>query len=100
MRVNKDRKNTICEVRRMLVESNKIEAVNYRGGHSTRKPSTVTMAVTHKFALVVAELLEDYLKKGETPEEGLIRLELLARYAEDECPDNDVSAVAKNKLEI
>lgn len=81
----------------MLVESNKIEAINYRGGHSTRKPSTVTMAVTHKFALEVAELLEDYLKKGETPEKGLIKLELLARYVEDENSNEEENAVIKNK---
>jgi hypothetical protein len=57
-----------------------IESMRYNGGHSTKQSSTVTMAVTHKFATEVANLIEDYQKKGIEPEEGLIRLELIAHY--------------------
>ena len=60
-----------------------IESMRYNGGHSTKQSSTVTMAVTHKFATEVANLIEDYQKKGIEPEEGLIRLELIAHYADD-----------------
>ena len=60
-----------------------IESIRYNGGHSTRKPSTVTMTVGHKFAIEVGELIEDYQKKGIEPEEGLLRLELIAHYADD-----------------
>ena len=60
-----------------------IESMRYNGGHSTKQSSTVTMAVTHKFATEVANLIEDYQKKGIEPEEGLIRLELIAHYADE-----------------
>lgn len=60
-----------------------IESLRYTGSFSTKKPSTVTMVVTHKFATEVANLIEDYQKKGIEPEEGLIRLELIAHYADD-----------------
>ncbi len=64
-----------------------IESIRYNGGHSTRKPSTVTMTVGHKFAIEVGELIEDYQKKGIEPEEGLLRLELIAHYADREVAD-------------
>jgi hypothetical protein len=64
--------------------TSKIEEVRYNGGHSTRKPSTVTMAVPHKFAVQVADLIEEYEKQGIEPEDGLIRLELVAHYADEE----------------
>ena len=57
-----------------------IESMRYNGGHSTKQMSTVTMAVSHKFATEVANFIEDYKKKGVEPEEGLIRLELIAHY--------------------
>ncbi len=60
-----------------------IEEVRYNGGHSTRKPSTVTMTVSHKFAIEVADLMEDYIKAGIEPEQGLLRLELIAVYADE-----------------
>ena len=62
--------------------TSKIEEVRYNGGHSTRKPSTVTMAVPHKFAVQVAEHMEEYQKKGIEPDDGLIRLDLVAHYAD------------------
>lgn len=80
---------------RELITS-KIEEVRYNGGHSTRKPSTVTMAVPHKFAVQVADLIEEYEKQGIEPEEGLIRLDLVAHYADVE--DKDVEAT--NPFEI
>ena len=64
--------------------TSKIEEVRYNGGHSTRKPSTVTMAVPHKFAVQVADLIEEYEKQGIEPTDGLIRLELVAYYADPE----------------
>jgi len=64
--------------------TSKIEEVRYNGGHSTRKPSTVTMAVPHKFAVQVADLIEEFEKQGIEPEDGLIRLELVAHYADPE----------------
>ena len=73
---------------RELITS-KIEEVRYNGGHSTRKPSTVTMAVPHKFAVQVADLIEEYEKQGIEPEEGLIRLDLVAHYADQETEDID-----------
>ncbi len=60
-----------------------IESMRYNGGHSTKQSSTVTMAVTHKFATEVATLIEEFQKKGIEPKEGLIRLELIAHYADD-----------------
>ena len=57
-----------------------IESMRYNGGHSTKQSSTVTMAVTHKFATEVATLIEEFQKKGIEPKEGLIRLELIAHY--------------------
>lgn len=57
-----------------------IESMRYNGGHSTKQTSSVTMAVSHKFATEVANFIEDYKKKGIEPEEGLIRLELIAHY--------------------
>lgn len=65
-----------------------IEEVRYNGGHSTRKPSTVTMTVSHKFAIEVADLMEDYIKAGIEPDQGLLRLELIAVYA-DELEESD-----------
>lgn len=71
--------------------TSKIEEVRYNGGHSTRKPSTVTMAVPHKFAVQVADLIEEYEKQGIEPLDGLIRLELVAHYADvEEAVDPDI----------
>lgn len=77
-----------------------IEEVRYNGGHSTRKPSTVTMTVSHKFAIEVADLMEDYIKAGIEPEQGLLRLELIAVYAdpeEDESYEIDPLKALSNK---
>ena len=49
------------------------------------------MTVSHKFAIEVGELIEDYQKKGIEPEEGLLRLELVAHYADPEETDEPAS---------
>lgn len=61
----------------------KIESVRYTGGHSTRKPSTVTIAIPHKIALDIAAMVEDYDKKGLVPDVGIIGVELTLRHAEE-----------------
>jgi len=61
------------------VKSKKLESVVYRGGISTRKPSVVTFAVDHKFAVDVSQLFED-AKAGVEREEGLVALKLVAVY--------------------
>lgn len=66
-----------------LIKSDRIETVDSRGGKRTKMPSTISLAVDHRFANEAQELLMD-LKEGKTTETGLIGLELVAVYAEVE----------------
>lgn len=72
-----------------LIKSDRIETVDSRGGKRTKMPSTVSLAVDHRFANEAQELLMD-LKEGKTAETGLIGLELVAVYAEEE-PDKVIT---------
>ncbi len=65
------------------IKSDRIDSVDSRGGKRTKMPSTISMSVNHRFANEAQELLMD-LKEGKTPTEGLIGLELIAIYAEDQ----------------
>lgn len=60
-----------------------IYSVTPRGSIKTNKPSTVEMTVDHRFANKADELYQD-LKEGIEPQGKLIRLELVAVYAEEE----------------
>lgn len=51
-------------------------------GQATKKPNTVTMQVSGKFAMEAVKYF-DALRTGEEITEGLIGLELIAHYAED-----------------
>ncbi len=75
-----------------LIKSDRIETVDSRGGKRTKMPSTISLAVDHRFANEAQELLMD-LKEGKTTETGLIGLELVAVYAE---PDKVSDEVGEN----
>ncbi len=63
------------------IKSRALDSVEYNGGKRTRRPSIVTMAVDHRFAVEVSELNED-LKNGNERTEGLIGVKLVAVYAD------------------
>lgn len=52
-------------------------------GQATKKPNTVTMTVSGKFAIEAVEFF-DAMRKGEEITEGLIGMELIAHYAGEE----------------
>jgi hypothetical protein len=63
------------------IKSRALDSVEYNGGKRTRRPSIVTMAVDHRFAVEVSELNED-IKNGGERTEGLVGVKLVAVYAE------------------
>ncbi len=71
------------QIKESDIKSDRIDSVDSRGGKRGKLPSTISMAVNHRFANT-AETLFINLKEGKTPTQGLIGLELIAIYAEDQ----------------
>ena len=67
--------------------SNLVTEVKSNGSITTRKPSTVSMSIDHRFAIPAQSLYMD-IKAGEERETGLIRLELYAVYEDGEAEIN------------
>lgn len=59
--------------------SNLVTEVKSNGSITTRKPSTVSMSINHRFAIDAQTLFMD-MKSGVERKEGLIGLELYAVY--------------------
>lgn len=66
----------------MKIKSEKLEEVRCTIGQTTKKPNTVTMAVSNDFIIEVVALF-DILKAGKKPKAGLCGLKLIAEYVED-----------------
>lgn len=64
--------------------SNLVTEVKSNGSVTTRKPSTVSMSIDHRFAIDAQGLFMD-MKSGVERETGLIRLELYAVYEDGEA---------------
>ena len=71
-------------MKKNVLISNLITEVKSNGSVTTRKPSTVSMSIDHRFAIPAQSLYMD-IKAGEERETGLIRLELYAVYEEGEA---------------
>lgn len=82
-----------------LIKSDRIETVDSRGGKRTKMPSTISLAVDHRFANEAQELLMD-LKEGKTTETGLIGLELVAVYAVEETETQENMEVSEDEKDI
>lgn len=61
---------------RKEVVSKTLDSVVYRGSFSTRKPSVVTMSVSHNWALVISKYLEDRKQEIET-DTDIVNIELV-----------------------
>lgn len=64
-------------------------------GQATKKPNTITMTISGKFAIEAVEYFEA-LRKGDEITEGLDGLVLMAHYAEDA----DESSEEESDLEV
>lgn len=63
--------------------SNLVTEVKSNGSVTTRKPSTISMSIEHRFAIDAQGLFMD-MKSGAERKEGLIGLELYAVYEDGE----------------
>ena len=71
-------------MKKNVLISNLVTEVKSNGSVTTRKPSTVSMSIDHRFAIDAQSLFMD-MKSGVERETGLIRLELYAVYEDGEA---------------